>query len=168
LELAHKIFIVFPRIRQKLLEAMEPYMNPDFRFDFSRPGWKDTSDPSSRQTGSSEHKRIGSIQPYCLQQYLRRIVFHDPALYLASLGKVSAKDFLLDENLSVTDIFKMVVMLLRQQVGFGLLWMKDSMMEALVMARNGGNCANVGRPGNTLGVFPFISQLRYVCFRKSN
>lgn len=77
---------------------------------------------------------------------MRRIVFYDPALFLKAIDKVSFEDFLLSDDFSLEDGFKIYTMMLRFHLGFGLMWMKDVVIEALSMAKSGlsDNATNVG------------------------
>ena len=80
------------------------------------------------------------------RQFIRRIVFYDPALFLKAIDKVSFEDFLLGADFSLEDGFKIYKMTLQFSLGFGLMWMKDAVIEALSMAKSGllDNAANVG------------------------
>ncbi|KAJ3934254.1 MAG: hypothetical protein NXY57DRAFT_1111682 [Lentinula lateritia] len=78
-------------------------------------------------------------------QYIRRIVLHEPVLSLKATNKVSFKDLLLDEEFTAEDVERIGVLL-----GIGLLWCKDSLIEAMSIIRNKlkGTAANVGDPSN--------------------
>jgi hypothetical protein len=78
-------------------------------------------------------------------QYIRRIVFHDPVLFMKALGKVSFEDLLLSEDFSLEDIINFLP-LLTKPLEFGIRWYKDAIVEALAI-RDAGTAANVGAPG---------------------
>lgn len=80
-----------------------------------------------------------------LFQYVRRIVFHDPVLYMKALGKVSIQDLLLSEDFILEDIVNFFP-LLHRPLEFGIRWYKDAVVEALAI-RDSGTAANVGAPG---------------------
>jgi hypothetical protein len=101
-------------------------------------------------------QRALSITQYTLQQYGRRILFHDPVLSLKAIGKVSFKDLLLDSDFSTEDLARFKI-LWQKRLGIGLLWWKDATLEALAMS--GGderqataNAANIGDPSKV----PFL------------
>ncbi|KAG2143585.1 hypothetical protein DEU56DRAFT_242494 [Suillus clintonianus] len=77
-----------------------------------------------------------------LQQFARRVIFNEPNLFFKSLDKVSFKDLFLDDDFSMEDAAKFV-MLFERRLGIGLMWFKDAVLEALVMSK-GGTAANVG------------------------
>ncbi|KAJ3924362.1 MAG: hypothetical protein NXY57DRAFT_970074 [Lentinula lateritia] len=78
-------------------------------------------------------------------QYLRRIVLHEPVLSLKATNKVSFKDLNLDEEFRPEDVERIGV-LLGKQMQIGLLWWKDSLIEAMSIIRNKlkGTAVNVG------------------------
>jgi hypothetical protein len=61
----------------------------------------DDSPPLSRQI---------SIFQHTIQQYTRRCIFHEPVLSLKALDKVSFKDLYLDEDFSVEDAARLLIM----------------------------------------------------------
>lgn len=81
-------------------------------------------------------------------QYARRAILHEPVLSLKAMGKVSFKDLILDDDFSMEDAARFCIMLM-QRMALGLLWYKDSLVEALaILPCNGeiGSTANVGNP----------------------
>ncbi|KAJ4469543.1 hypothetical protein J3R30DRAFT_1566854 [Lentinula aciculospora] len=105
-----------------------------------------------RQTlalGHEPDSKMVLVVHHTLAQYHRRIVMHDPVLSLKAIDKVSFKDLILDEEFSLEDIARFAV-LIDKQMGFGLLWWKDSLIEAMAIIRNKatGTAANVGDPKN--------------------
>lgn len=78
-------------------------------------------------------------------QYVRRIIFHDPVLFMKALDKVSFEDLLLSEDFSLEDIINFFP-LIKRPLEFGIRWYKDAVVEALAI-RNSGTAANVGAPG---------------------
>jgi hypothetical protein len=77
-------------------------------------------------------------------QYLRRIVFHDPVLFMKAMGKVSFEDLLLSEDFFLEDITYFLPLF--NPLKFGIRWYKDAVVEALAI-RDSGTAANVGDPG---------------------
>lgn len=86
-------------------------------------------------------------------QYVRRIIFHDPVLFMKALGKVSFEDLLLSEDFSLEDILNFFP-LLSSPLKFGMRWYKDAIVEALAI-RDAGTAANVGAPGMVNKIFKF-------------
>lgn len=78
-------------------------------------------------------------------QYVRRIIFYDPVLFMKALGKVSFEDLLLSEDFSFEDILNFFP-LIKRPLEFGIRWYKDAVVEALAI-RDLGTAANVGAPG---------------------
>jgi hypothetical protein len=95
----------------------------------------DTSDPSI--------KTVTPIFRDIFQQFGRRIIFHEPDLFFKSLDKVSFKDFLLADDFSNEDVAKFAL-LFQARLGFGLVWFKDAVIDALVMSKK-GTAANIGK-----------------------
>ncbi|KAF8834137.1 hypothetical protein BDN67DRAFT_976199, partial [Paxillus ammoniavirescens] len=85
------------------------------------------------------------------QQFARRIIFHQPHLFMKSLEKVSFKDFVLGDDFSVEDLFKFVQLFVTP-LEFPLQWFKDAILDALAISRH-GTAANVGRLENR---FPLL------------
>ncbi|KAF9473999.1 hypothetical protein BDN70DRAFT_866830 [Pholiota conissans] len=91
---------------------------------------------------------------HIMRQYALRIIFYEPALYLKAQGKVSLKDFILSDDFSMEDIARFNALLTRK-LDIGLLWMKDSVVEAVNMLSAGGlsaNAANIGHPNNRIKI----------------
>ena len=88
-------------------------------------------------------------------QYARRIVFHDPVLFMKAMGKVSFEDLLLSEDFSLEDITCFSPLF--KPMEFGIRWYKDAVVEALAI-RDAGTAANVGDPGMVI-FFKFILHL---------
>lgn len=99
-------------------------------------GW-DASDPS--------FKTSASIFQTILQQYARRIIFHEPNLFFKSLDKVSFKDLILSDDFSNEDAVRFALMF-EKKLGFGLVWLKDAVLDAFVISK-GGIAANIGKLG---------------------
>lgn len=90
-------------------------------------------------------KNKAKVLQMILQQYIRRITFHHPILFMKALDKVSFEDLLLSEDFSIEDI-KNLLPLLATPLHFGIRWYKDAVVEALAI-RDRGTAANVGAPG---------------------
>ncbi|KAF9235400.1 hypothetical protein BU15DRAFT_32467, partial [Melanogaster broomeanus] len=88
---------------------------------------------------------------FCFQQYARRIIFHQPALFMKSLEKVSFKDLILGDDFSIEDMFRFLELFMRP-LGFPLPWFKDAVLDALAIYRH-DTAANVGRVENR---FPLL------------
>ena len=89
--------------------------------------------------------RILRIIYHSAQQYARRIVFHEPVLSLKALDKVSFKDLLLDEDFSHEDVARFALVFVKR-LEIGILWWKDSVLEAIEMESRAGTVANMGNP----------------------
>jgi len=79
------------------------------------------------------------------QQFARRIIFHQPTLFMKSLERVSFKDLILSDDFSMVDLAKFIDLFLRP-MEFPLKWFKDAILDALAISRH-GTAANVGSIG---------------------
>lgn len=79
------------------------------------------------------------------QQFARRIIFHQPTLFMKSLGKVSFKDLILSDDFSMEDLARFFELFMRP-MAFPLKWFKDPVLDALAISRH-GTAANVGSVG---------------------
>ncbi|KAJ7438444.1 hypothetical protein FB451DRAFT_1060252 [Mycena latifolia] len=79
-------------------------------------------------------------------QYTRRIIFHDPHLFAKSLNKVSLKDFVMDDDFGVDDMFRVMTMY-EKRLEIGLRWWKDSITEAIAIKDSSQASANMGSLG---------------------
>ncbi|KAG2143575.1 hypothetical protein DEU56DRAFT_791361 [Suillus clintonianus] len=111
-----------------VLHVFEKLTEPDFILDDS----------------DSTCKPDPSVVCDILRQYARRIIFHEPDLFFKSLDKVSFKDLILDDDFSIEDALKFLFLFEHFRLGFGLMWFKDAVLDALVMSKKGGNNANLG------------------------
>ncbi|KAI0057396.1 hypothetical protein BV25DRAFT_1437724 [Artomyces pyxidatus] len=100
-------------------------------------------------------------------QYMRRIVMHDPVLGQKALDKVSLNDLLLDPDFSVED-FERIWILLAKRMAIGLLWWKDSTLEALAMWSKGDKSGNVANLGKLEDRYPVIGGWVYNTPHKQN
>ncbi|OAX38293.1 hypothetical protein K503DRAFT_770624 [Rhizopogon vinicolor AM-OR11-026] len=122
--------------KNRLLHGFKMFMDPECVASFYHDEMGlDTSDPSI--------KTLTSIFQDVLQQYARRIIFHEPDLFFKSLDKVSFKDLLLADDFSNEDVAKFSL-LFQARLGFGLVWFKDAVIDALVMSKK-GTAANIGK-----------------------
>jgi len=79
--------------------------------------------------------------------HICRIVFYDTTLFLTAIDKVSFEDFLLSDDFSLEDGFKIHMMTLPEfPLALGFMWMKDAVIETLFMVKSEllDNAANVG------------------------
>ena len=79
------------------------------------------------------------------QQFARRIIFHEPTLFMKSLEKVSFKDLILSDDFSVDDLARFVDLFL-WPLGFPLKWFKDAVLDVLAISHH-GTAADVGGAG---------------------
>ncbi|KAF8056631.1 hypothetical protein FPV67DRAFT_1729807 [Lyophyllum atratum] len=130
-----------------MLRALEILCEPEVMFSFLA-----TQNPS--EDGDIEHIRYireyGGMVQLVLCQYARRIIWHEPTLCYKALDKVSFRDFILSDEITVEDMAKFFEVFAVQRLRLGLLWLKDAAIEALAMSRPGvaGTAANVGDPKN--------------------
>ncbi|KAG6896609.1 hypothetical protein C0992_007132 [Termitomyces sp. T32_za158] len=68
-------------------------------------------------------------------------------LQYKSLGKVSFQDLVSGEDFDEDDMLRFSSLFLGDRLGFTLAWLKDALVEALIMSRNGSGVANVGNIG---------------------
>ena len=79
------------------------------------------------------------------QQFARRIIFHQPSLFMKSLERVSFKDLILSDDFSMEDLARFLKLFL-DPLGFPLKWFRDAVLDALAISRH-GTAANVGTVG---------------------
>ncbi|KAG8216313.1 hypothetical protein J3R82DRAFT_6380 [Butyriboletus roseoflavus] len=79
---------------------------------------------------------------FIYQQFARRIIFHEPSLFMKSLARVSFKDLILSDDFSIEDLARFLK-LFSEPLGFPLRWFKDAVLDALAISRH-GTAANVG------------------------
>jgi hypothetical protein len=80
------------------------------------------------------------------RQYVRRIVFCDPNLFVKGIDKVSFEDFLLSDDLTFEDVFLLFKKLHPDGLlGSGLIPAKDAVLETLFMAKL-DKAAKAGNP----------------------
>ncbi|KAF9039630.1 hypothetical protein BDZ89DRAFT_1035257 [Hymenopellis radicata] len=129
--------------RQTRLHAFKPFIESD-NFDLM-----DRLVPAAFISSSpAQAIRSKRIFKYALDQYTLRIIFHDPQLYLKSLDKVSLKDLIMDDDFDSDDTARFLLLLVKR-LAIGLLWWKDSVVEAIDMVdrpqqapANSGDVAN--------------------------
>jgi len=83
------------------------------------------------------------------RQYVRRMVFYDPNLFVKGIDKVSFEDFLLSDDLTYEDVFLLFKKLHPDGLlGSGLIPVKDAVLETLFMVKSGflDNAAKAGNP----------------------
>jgi hypothetical protein len=105
----------------------------------------------SSQKNSEKNRRDSVLWLKIFQQYALRIIFYDPNLFARAEGKVSLKDLIFSDDLSLDDLFRFAILLGETHLEVGLLWMKDSVVEALTISSAGlsGNVAGVGDPSKS-------------------
>ncbi|KAG1769115.1 hypothetical protein EV702DRAFT_1142374 [Suillus placidus] len=121
--------------KAQVLRVFEMITDPGLFTRLRHEADPDDSDPTFEPDPSVLHN--------IFQQYARRIMFHDPAFFFKSLDKVSFQDLILDDDFSIEDAFKFVSLFEKHKLGFGLMWFKDAVLDALVMSK-GGDIHNFG------------------------
>ncbi|KAF5365208.1 hypothetical protein D9758_005462 [Tetrapyrgos nigripes] len=111
-------------------------------------------DPSEWTT-MSKSKRIALIRQKVLEQYGRRIIFYDPTLSFKAIGKVSFKDYFLHPDFSLDDLERFLHYYYNR-VGFGLLWYKNAVMEALASLPSQDKSKNLANLGKIDSRFPVL------------
>ncbi len=130
------------RFRDKILYCMEWLLEPEA---FMKSVYHKTTGDVLKET--ADELRSLEVFKHAMQQYARRILFHEPTLYLKTLDKVSFKDLFLDDDFDFVDLIRFVIVW-SKRLEFGLPWWKDSVIEALTLAgRPGSNTANLGDLG---------------------
>ena len=100
--------------------------------------------------GDSEYVRHRAMVFHkIMQQYALRIIFYEPTLFMKSVGKVSLKDLILGDDFTLEDL-ALFSQLFSKKLGIALLWLKDSIIEALTMAHRGSTAANVGNTSKSI------------------
>jgi hypothetical protein len=95
---------------------------------------------------TKETRKLRKIIDNAYGQYFRRIVFHDPHLFVMALDKVSFKDLVMDDAFG-WDHVQSIIRMLGQRLGFGLTWWKDSLTEAIFIKDSAEASANMGSLG---------------------
>lgn len=131
--------------KHRLLALFEPLLESDGRktlFEFN-------GITENTETGAYIH-RVGHI---ALSQYLRRAAYYDSGLYYKTLDKVSFKDWILSPEFTLEDASNLVVHFLGM-TGFGLLWLKDAVHEAVEIVRRDDESitANLGQTNNRINI----------------
>ncbi|KAK0223520.1 hypothetical protein IW262DRAFT_1447435 [Armillaria fumosa] len=102
--------------------------------------------------GTAGELRSLEISKHAMQQYACRILFYEPTLYLKTLHKVSFKDLFLDDDFDIVDLIRFAIVF-SKRLEFGLLWWKDSVIEALALAaKPDSNTANLGDLSNRFNI----------------
>ncbi|KAJ7155155.1 hypothetical protein C8R46DRAFT_1227108 [Mycena filopes] len=131
--------------REVKLEALGLFINPEkFWPDYHRFLKKP-------DTTTAEEKKIRALHDKAWAQYFRRMVFHDPQLFARSLGKVSFKDLVLDDEFTFDDLLRIQV-LMGQRLTFGLTWWKDCLTEAIFIRDCAEASANMGSLENRVKI----------------
>jgi hypothetical protein len=128
-----------------LLRALEPFLEREAMMQAILDMARAHGEQASENPGIIHFM---TIMHNIMLQYARRILFHDPVLSLKALNKVSFKDLILDDDFSVEDLENFFE-LWTKRTAIGLLWWKDSTLEAFAMLSSDGkpnNAANVGDP----------------------
>jgi hypothetical protein len=128
-------FILFRR-KAQMLDVFEIVTDPDLFARLRREADPDDSDP----TFEPDPSVLFNIS----QQYARRIMYHDSDFFFKTLNKVSFRDLVLDDDFSIEDTFKFMFLFEKNKLGFGLMWLKDAVLDALEMSKEKGNVANFG------------------------
>ncbi|PBK75973.1 hypothetical protein ARMSODRAFT_1080127 [Armillaria solidipes] len=135
------------RFRDKILSYLEWLLDPEA---FLKSFYHKTTGDVLKET--ADELRSLEVFKHAMQQYARRILFHEPTLYLKTLDKVSFKDLFLDDDFDFVDLIRFVIVWMKR-LEFGLPWWKDSVIEALTLAgRPGSNTANLGDLGNRFNI----------------
>ncbi|KAH6918078.1 hypothetical protein BKA70DRAFT_7862 [Coprinopsis sp. MPI-PUGE-AT-0042] len=114
--------------KRTLLEAFAPMLNHDDRSVLYK---------FCGINGDHEISRYMSrIFQVAMAQYLRRAAFYDDTLYHKTLDKVSFDDLFLSQEFQIEDAITVAVHL-KGMTGFGLPWLKDSVVEAVEIVRRG-------------------------------
>ncbi|KAG1730163.1 hypothetical protein EDD22DRAFT_1014869, partial [Suillus occidentalis] len=123
-------------LKAQMLDVFEIVTDPDLFARLHCEADPDDSDP----TFEPDPSVLYNIS----QQYARRIMYHDSNVFFKTLNKVSFRDLVLDDDFSIEDTFKFMSLFEKNKLGFGLMWLKDAVLDALEMAKEKGDVANFG------------------------
>ncbi|PCH37805.1 hypothetical protein WOLCODRAFT_161059 [Wolfiporia cocos MD-104 SS10] len=116
-------------------------------YHFIRQSSEDFMDSLSDQDRSDpDYVRKCNIRRDMVLQYTRRVILYDPVLMLKAEGKVSWNDLFLDPDFTVEDFIRLEAGW-EKGLQIGLLWWKDSALDAISMWPKVGQkntSANVG------------------------
>ena len=85
------------------------------------------------------------MRVFIYQQFARRIIFHEPTLFMKSLDRVSLRELILGDDFSMEDLARFLGLFLRP-MGFPLKWFKYAVLDALAISHH-GTAVNVGSAG---------------------
>ncbi|KAK0500154.1 hypothetical protein EDD18DRAFT_817462 [Armillaria luteobubalina] len=135
------------RLRDKILHSLKFLLEPEA---FIKSVYHKTTGYALK--GTAVELRSLEISKHAMQQYARRLLFYEPTLYLKTLHKVSFKDLFLDDDFDLVDLLRFALVF-SKRLEFGLLWWKDSVIEALALAgRPDSNTANLGDLSNRFNI----------------
>lgn len=129
------------RRKAKILHAFKFFLEPESVL-------ATTSEILNKESKYTRHKAM--VFHKIMKQYALRIVFYEPTLFMKSVGKVSLKDLILGDDFTLEDL-ALFSQLFSRRLGIALLWLKDSIIEALIMTQQGSTAANVGNTSKPIG-----------------
>lgn len=97
------------------------------------------------QPRTESTETVLEMRLFIWQQFARRIIFHEPTLFMKSLDRVSLKVLILSDDFSMED-FARFLDLFFGAMGFSLKWLKDAVLDALAISHH-GTAANGGSAG---------------------
>ncbi|KAG8216306.1 hypothetical protein J3R82DRAFT_6372 [Butyriboletus roseoflavus] len=121
--------------KERMIQILKPFV--DFESHIEAFGELDDAHPETESSRALREKRF-----FIFQQFSRRIIFHEPSLFMKSLERVSFKDLILSDDFSMEDLARFLK-LFSDPLGFTLKWFKDAVLDALAISRH-GTAANVG------------------------
>ncbi|KAG8216307.1 hypothetical protein J3R82DRAFT_6373 [Butyriboletus roseoflavus] len=124
--------------KEQMIEILKPFLDYE--------SFVEVFEEVYPQPKTGHSKAVLERHFFIYQQFARRIIFHEPSLFMKSLEKVSFKDLILSDDFSMEDIARFLHLFM-DPLAFPLKWFKDAVLDALAMSRH-GTAANVGSVEN--------------------
>ncbi|KAI6104885.1 hypothetical protein EDD16DRAFT_1492213 [Pisolithus croceorrhizus] len=118
------IEIILAERKHALLTEFSLFMDPECKTIR-----EETDSPCEAAT-----EAVVEVIQLCYQQIARRIIFHEPTLFMKSLDKTSLDDFFQSSDFDVEDAIRLID-LFTELMGFTLKWCKDAVADALILSR---------------------------------
>ncbi|KAJ6616393.1 hypothetical protein B0H10DRAFT_2037791 [Mycena sp. CBHHK59/15] len=125
--------------REQRLKFFEYILEPEIFWENNLRNAVQTTFP-----GYAEERNLRDTFTNAWLQYTRRIIFHDPHLFIKSEDKVTLKDLVLDDDFGDHDLLR-VALMKEKRLKTGLKWWKDSWTEAIFIKDISGVGPNKNR-----------------------
>jgi len=113
-----------------MIEMLRP------RIDFE--SFVDTSLTVETVNSQQKTESSGAVleMRFIKQQFARRVIFHEPTLFMRSLDKVSLEDLISSDDFSMEDLAKFLDLFFGA-MGYPLKWLKYAVLDVLAISHHG-------------------------------